>query len=988
MTKKEKKKNSLAIIGQEKSDNIERRDFLKILGGATAATLAGCSDSNKQSVLPFVKGDKEQIPGVAVWYNSTCTQCDAGCGIMVRTREGRAVKIEGNKNHPINRGGLCAIGHSSLQDHYDPDRIRQPLVKETNKNGESTFKPISWEKAFKKIEKGLKAKGKKAFITGEISGAKETLIKQWTESNSVDHSIYSPLSAINLAKASELVYGTYGVPDYKFDQAEVVLNFGADFLETWISPCGYAKDWAKSRKGHKPVRVIQVEPRLSLTGANADTWLNCNPGSESEVAIAILKELLAKGHGKNVSTELAAQLRDLTSNASIEKASKISGIKKEKIASTVKYLSKAKKSLVLAGGTSVSSEKELSLQVLSALINLVLGNVGKTIDLSKVRTPKSSLKNTLSLVSEMNKGDYEVLFVDNSNPLFSLPSSSKFSFAIKKLSLLVSFSSHLDETSKEADLILPSSTSLESWSDTIPFEGVHNLVQPTMTPIFDTKNIGDILLALTKDSKHEDFLSYLKESWKAIQTKVGNHDSFEKFWEESVERGGYFSEKTKTVSAKNIDSNIFSLDFAKTSFNKKKLEKKSDLVLMPYSSVKTFDGRAANRPWLQEMPDPMTQASWDTWAEIHPETAEKNGIKQGDIVQVRNYYGELNIPAYVTEYVNRDVVAVPIGNGHTEFGRYAKSVAGGNVYDLLPEQDANSSLSLLASNVTISKGLGATQLVNVQGSDDQGKREIGKTREIKEHDDSHGDHHGGHHEPKQMYKQREHPLYRWGMAVDLAACTGCSACVTACYSENNIPTVGKEVMNQGREMSWLRIERYHDGSSEDLQVSFVPMMCQHCNSAPCEPVCPVYATYHNEEGLNVMVYNRCVGTRYCGNNCVYKVRRFNWFEFEFPEPLDMQLNPDVMKRTAGVMEKCSFCVQRIAEAKDKAKDDGRLVADGEVQPACVQSCPTEALVFGDLNDPNSAVSKMSKDDRGYKILDHHLNTQPAVTYLDNLKYKA
>ncbi|MCI5064742.1 4Fe-4S dicluster domain-containing protein, partial [bacterium] len=329
-------------------------------------------------------------------------------------------------------------------------------------------------------------------------------------------------------------------------------------------------------------------------------------------------------------------------------------------------------------------------------------------------------------------------------------------------------------------------------------------------------------------------------------------------------------------------------------------------------------------------------------------------------------------------------------------------------------------------SVEATRAFQKNELVVAQGSDSQKGRALARTtvKDRSHHDEHHGDqsgghqsgghggeehhadghHEGGHHEPKQMYEQRKHPMYEWVLGVDLASCTGCSACVTACYAENNIPTVGKEVFHQGREMSWLRIDRYFDEkpesgghhgshgdheehSAEEFTVSFMPMMCQHCNNAPCEPVCPVYATYHNEEGLNVMVYNRCVGTRYCSNNCSYKVRRFNWFEFEWPEPMNLQVNPDVTKRSAGVMEKCTFCVQRIKESQDQAKDAGRVVADGEVQPACVQSCPTQALAFGNRNDPESKVSKWSKDPRSYKVLDHHLNTQPSVVYLENVKYK-
>jgi molybdopterin-containing oxidoreductase family iron-sulfur binding subunit len=411
---------------------------------------------------------------------------------------------------------------------------------------------------------------------------------------------------------------------------------------------------------------------------------------------------------------------------------------------------------------------------------------------------------------------------------------------------------------------------------------------------------------------------------------------------------------------------------------------------------------------MQELADPITQAVWGAWAELHPDTAKKFGIKQGDAVVLRTDDGEVQVPAYVTEHVHKDVVAVPLGQGHSAYGRYAKSTGQGSAFGLLPKVLAKdvSGIPFAGVAVKVVRGLGTGDLVTVQDFSSQMNRELARTTILagaaahahgggdgEAHGAAHGDAHGGHHAPKQMYEQREHPLYQWGLAIDLAACTGCSACVVACSAENNIPVVGKRVVAQGREMSWIRIERYYDSvksedGAEELKVSFLPMMCQHCQNAPCEPVCPVYATYHNEEGMNAMIYNRCVGTRYCSNNCSYKVRRFNWFQYEWPELLDWQVNPDVTKRTVGVMEKCTFCVQRIVEAKDIAKDLGRLVEDGEIKPACVQTCPTQALTFGNLKDPKSKVSEMAKHERAYKVLDHHINTQPSVSYLNDIRYKA
>ena len=991
----------------ETSGSVTRRRFLQILGSTAAVGATGCADKTTQNIFPYVKGEPEQIPGVSVWFSSTCTECSAGCGIQVRTREGRAVKLEGNPDNPINRGGLCALGQASLQSHYDPDRIRQPLKAQKTANEltgatSTVFVPISWSEAYSTVSAALKdTSTKKAFVHGEITGALDELVKSWSEAFKVESVSYDVTQPTAVAKAAELVYGTYGIPAYSFDKAEVVLNFGADFLETWVSPCEYARDWATSRKSEKPARVIHVEPRLSLTGANADTWLPAKAGTEVRIAVALIKILLESGRGSRLPSDVLAGLKAITSGINLAEVAEETGVSEEKILVTAERLKEAKRSLVIAGGTAASTSTPLPLLVAANLLNLLLDNVGETINIASMRTPKSSPAKLVSLVDQMNKGEIKALFMYNVNPAFTLPSSFHFDeSALKKVPLVVSFASHLDESAKLADIIIPSSSGLESWGDVRAVPGVYGLVQPTMTSVFDTKSIGDILIGLAEGAGNtavaqgnKDFYAYLQVSWKKLHDSLGLAGDFHKFWNESVEKGGYFAKEPPADKSKvKTSAQVFALKFD--------LPKKgSDLVLYPFFSVKTFDGRAANRPWLQELPDPITSIVWDSWAEIHPETASAHGIEQGDTVIVRNSFGEINVAAYVTTHITRGVIAVPIGQGHRGFGRYAEKVGGGNVLSLIPHLSSEALASsgdavpLITTDITLLRGLGKADAVNTQGSESQEKRELARTKFIgataaasavaeaskKEE----------HHEVKQMYKQREHPLYDWTLNVDLAACTGCSACVVACYAENNIAVVGKKLCGQGREMSWIRIERYLEGeSAEELQVSFLPMMCQHCHNAPCEPVCPVFATYHNEEGLNAMIYNRCVGTRYCSNNCSYKVRRFNWFDIKPPSPLDWQLNPDVTRRSMGVMEKCTFCVQRIVEAKDHAKDEGRLVRDGEVQPACVQSCPTKALTFGNNNDKESRVSALNESERAYKVLDQEINTQPGVTYLERIKYPA
>jgi len=998
--------NGLVSINPKKSADgaataISRRGFLKVLGSASAVGVAGCADNAKQKILPNFRGEEFQVPGVAQWYRSTCTECSAGCGITVRTREGRVVKVEGNKEDPISRGGLCGLGQSAVQALYDPDRIRQPLEKQRDDNNKVVYRPISWAAALDKVAGALRdSHGKAALFTGETTGALSELMADWNEELGVSGVTFDAMQPVDLARASELVFGEYGIPEYHLERADFILSIGADFLETWVAPVSLARRWAEARTKELPAKMIHVEPRLSLTGGNADSWISIQAGGELALVKMLVRLMLEKGMGADLRSDIRQRLVALTSEISLGDVESKTGVSREKVLLLAEHLGQAEAPVIIAGGSAARSNRSVELFVLSHFLNLITGAVGKTVNIASMRKPKTSIREAVSIINRMDQGEIDILMVHNTNPAFNLPADLGFGYARRKVKLMVSFSTALDETAELADIILPASHSLESFGDVRALPGVYSLVQPSMTPVFDTREFGDILIELARKTEKgylvkesEDFYSYLKQSWRALHAERRVAAPFERWWKECLERGVFVDESQRIERAPvRVSEQVFDLNFAQPTFSAEQAGEE-DPVLLPFPSVKSFDGRAANRPWLQEMPDPVSQVSWDAWAEIHPKTAERYNLKQGDMVAVRNFYGEVNVPAYVTEYVHPGVIAIPMGQGHTSYGRFARELAGnGNVMTLLPgnKEEAVDSLSLLSTRVAVRRSPRRDRLVVAQGSDSQHDRHIANTRLIDEDGkvlEKYSDHLHYPDGAKQMYEQRKHPLYKWGMSVDLAACTGCSACVVACYAENNIPVVGKKVFSQGREMSWLRIERYVEGPAEELQVNFMPVMCQHCNNAPCEPVCPVYATYHNEEGLNVMVYNRCVGTRYCSNNCPYKVRRFNWFEYEFPEPLNWQLNPDVTKRVAGVMEKCTFCVQRINEAKDRAKDEGRPVQDGEVQPACVQSCPTQALSFGNLNDENSKVSKLSKDSRAYKVLDDHINTQPAVSYLEDVKYK-
>ncbi|HZA54424.1 MAG TPA: molybdopterin dinucleotide binding domain-containing protein, partial [Candidatus Udaeobacter sp.] len=670
-----------------------------------------------------------------------------------------------------------------------------------------------------------------------------------------------------------------------------------------------------------------------------------------------------------------------------KQVSEITGVPEKKIIELARAFANARPSLALGGGAGLWSSNATTTAAAAALLNYIMGNIGETVKFQSYSSwdAVSRLSEIVTLTEEMNRGEISTLLIHGANPVFSLPEETGFRDALKKVPLKISFSEFLDETSAEADIILPMHDPLESWGDYSPRQGVHGVMQPVMRPVFATRSLGDALLSLAKkvDGKMANqlpwpsFYAYLRESWGGLQKQLGNKEPFEVFWQQALRQGGVWTK----VEKESVHLNPDGLQ-ALASELRLSAQSKSSLYLHLYPSSAHYDGRGANRPWLQELPDPITQITWGNWAEIHPETAQKLGITEGTVLKITSPSGAVQAPAHIYEGIRADTIALPLGQGHTAFGRYA-SKRGSNPISLVPSKPADSAaLSLIPLKIEVTavhespactagnnrqEGRGIAEAVTISQLAGPGKT---AHEETKQH--------------PQLRPPHPHPENRWGMVIDLNACTGCSACMVACSAENNVPMVGRDNVLKGREMFWIRIERYVETAGDRLDNRFLPMLCQHCDNAPCEPVCPVYATYHRDDGLNTQVYNRCVGTRYCSNNCPYKVRRFNWFDYESPEPLNLQLNPDVTVRSKGVMEKCTFCVQRIRAAKDIAKDEGRPVRDGEITPACVQTCPTSALVFGDLKDPASNVSKMAKDPRRYRVLEN-LNTEPAITYLKKVR---
>ena len=984
---------------------IDRRRFLSVLGisGAGAAALSGCSTGQVQKLIPYLVQSEDQIPGVATWYASTCSECAAGCGLHVRTREGRAVKLEGNPEHPINRGKLCSRGQAALQGLYNPGRLKAPMARAAG----GGFQEITWDDAIQRLAAKLSAAGGKvAVVSGAGRGTLSDLLAEWTAALGGRLVRYRPFDHEPMRAANRAVFGRDELPAHDFGRAEYILSFGADFLETWLAPVENQRGFARSHGFHdgRMAKHVSFAPRMSLTGQNADEWHAIRPGSEAALALA-LANLLVTEHGA-AGGPLAASLAAFTP----ESAAKESGVPAEAIRRIAGEFAAAKPSLAVAGG--VGSQHRGAIEACAAVnvLNWVAGNIGQTVLFGADLDAGDGAAGLDALGSALDSGQVAVLLVHEANPLYAVPRSAGFAARFAKAGFKVSTSPYLDETAAQCDLLLPDHHGIERWDDARPRAGVVGLMQPVMEPVFKTMATGDLLLktaqkvggALAKFNA-PTYEAHLKARWADFAKAQGQADT-EGFWRAALQRGGVFTEPP-SVEAKPVAG--FAPAHTAPGF-----DGTGEFYFAPHVSSFLYDGRGANKPWLLENPDPVSKITWQSWVEVHPATAARLDVRNGEILRLTSPQGSIDVPVYVYPGLHPDVLSVPLGLGHTEYGSYAKG-RGVNALDLVASKAGQPFVPYLSARVTVAKTGTYRTLASTEGNPRQLGRGIAeampvalaaKGLSVREAAAAEG-HAEGEANPEREVEALKgwaaevhertrkgdyaRELPQWGMTIDLAKCTGCSACVTACYAENNIPTVGEDEIHRGREMTWMRIERYWEGADPAspnggaVEARFVPMLCQQCADAPCEPVCPVYAAYHTADGLNGQVYNRCVGTRYCANNCPYKVRYFNWYKYNdhaWPEPLNLQLNPDVTVRARGVMEKCTFCVQRIRGAQNQARLEGRPLKDGEFTTACAQACPSDVIVFGDRNDPQSRVRQASQDHRGYHVLEE-LNTRPAITYL-------
>ncbi len=929
-----------------------RRSFLKLSG---FSMLAACSRGLDQKAIPLLVPHEERVPGRAVWYATGCSGCAAGCGVLARSRDGRPVKLEGNPAHPLSKGGLCATGQASVLSLYDSHRLHGPRSR-----GEA----VDWKRVDAEVRAGIEAaRGSGTavrFLTGTIhSPTVLAAIRSFgARFGNFQHVQYDALSSSAQLDVYEKMLGTRALPRPRFDRADVIVGFDADFLATWISPVEYTRDYRAGRSLEEDGRHsyhVQFEARVSLTGANADRRFVRSPDglrdAISELAVAVARRTGASipltATPKPEIKELAARLTAADRGTT----------------------------LIVCGLDDADAQKTV------AWINTQLGNYETTLETGRLsHQSQGSDTDLLALQREIRAGAVGLLFVAQCNPTYDRPGL----LDLTKVNTVVSFAGHDDETASKAQFVCPDHHPLESWGDAEAVDGIVTVSQPLVAPLFQTRALVDSLNIWTGGTDGDASSAYdlMRATWKqALLPRAGaGAGSFDTFWAKAV-HDGFAKLKPATVRVKPPAASTL-----RASAREPGTE---GLALVLYAKTGMLDGRHANNPWLHELPDPVTKIVWDNYACLSATAASRLDVKEGDLVDA----GGVKLPVHIQPGQHDDVVAIALGYGRKGTDRFAHVGP-----DWLEGDPTVEDGEFVGKNAAVLRGKARVAVKTANGRrvlactqpyqsltvpEELGgdKRPMVHETTLKEHrrpsaspEEAHGSHGGSVDLWPDDHRFKGH---HWALTADLSACTGCSACVIGCQAENNVPVVGKDEVARAREMHWIRIDRYRD----DGDVAHQPVMCQQCDNAPCETVCPVLATVQSSEGLNQQVYNRCVGTRYCANNCPYKVRRFNWFDYPHDDRLaNASLNPDVVVRSRGIMEKCSFCVQRITEAKAEAKREGRPLRDGDISPACVQSCPADALVFGDRNDPDSAVSKAWTDRRQYRLLEE-LNTKPSVGYL-------
>jgi molybdopterin-containing oxidoreductase family iron-sulfur binding subunit len=1035
------------------SSSTNRRDFLKFLGFSTvAATLAAC-EAPVTKAIPYVQRPEDVVPGVANWYASTYYDGHEYAAILVKTREGRPIKIEGN-NHELSKvslGGTNARIQASVLSLYDSSRLKGPQMK----NG-AAWSQKTWDEIDAAIKPKLQqSKGIAIVSSSIISPSTKAAIAEFARVyKNVRHVTYDAISYSGILQANLSTFDKAFIPTYRFDKAEVIVSLGCDFLANWLSPVEHARQYGMGRKLGKDKKTMskhyQFESILSLTGSNADERYPVKPSQLGQIALGLLNGVGGAGSSSSV-------------------------LSKE-VAAVASKLKEAKgKGLVVCGSN------DPALQLVVNEINKAIGAYGTTINTQLTdNTHQSDDAAFKKLVDDMGTSVDTVIFY-NSNPVYTAPKALGFEAAMKKLSCRISFASHADETSALCDFICPDHHYLEAWNDHNPRGNQYSLQQPAIRPLFSTRHAQESLLAWAGNKT--DFHSYIQKTWQGMFANQSAFGDFTAFWNNSVRDGVVeltgpampvneaqaehhnsviekikaaikpASDTTATAAAAPMVAMGMGIMFSgsKISLGEATSQlssaKGGAYELVMYQSCAIGNGNQAQNPWLQEMPDPISKITWDNYISMHPMDVKNlkffGLLEDADmLVRFDQMEDELDmatvtanghtvkLPIWFQPGQAKGTIGIAVGYGRKGFNEIIDNT-GDNIYPAAG-MTPSGTISYDVFNATIADAgedkhkIATTQVHStIMGRNEDIIRETNLATYVKGNREEYNPVPKMHTykgeqdvEKVNLWNDFERPNHSWALAIDLNSCIGCGACVVSCNAENNVHVVGKDEVRRSREMHWIRIDRYFSSETvkeeveakgemgtkemyrmmenpafDNPRVVFQPVMCQHCNHAPCETVCPVLATNHSSEGLNQMAYNRCVGTRYCANNCPYKVRRFNWFNYTDYHRFEstnlnpahdslgrMVLNPDVVVRARGVMEKCSMCVQRIQAGKLEAKKAGRRPIDGEIQTACTQSCPTNAIIFGDLNDENSQVSQWYNDDRKFEMLEE-IGVRPSVFYL-------
>ncbi|MDM8008368.1 MAG: 4Fe-4S dicluster domain-containing protein [Phycisphaerae bacterium] len=944
--------------------DLTRRGVMKAFMGATvalAAGVAGCERKPKRKIISRVDSPEYQKPGRVLYYSSTWTEGPFPYGMLIRTVDGRPIKVEGNPDHPANAGVSSAAMQATLLSLYDPDRLRRPIRKASG-GPAGAWEDVTWQAADEQIVRVLReAKSVLLATRSTLGPAERNLVGQFLKvCPRAQHLVLESAHDGPRRSTWARLYGADGEWRPLFDKARIILSLDSDFLAGDGAVLENIRTFVAGRELHEHdhasaeiSRLHVIESAMTVTGSNADHRLRLRPSAMTAMANA-LRQAVA---GDAEPLGRLAEVHHLDTKV---------------LVAIAKDLAAHRERVLVVAGPHLPPATHAAV----ALLNEVLGAPGRTLEWNS--RPASLPVTPMEKVAATVASGAEVVICLGVNPVYDMPGMG-FRELLSKARLSVGHDLHETETLSLCTLALPSNHNLESWNDAICRPGVESLCQPVIAPLFDTRQAVESLLRWTQGlaaaddpiRKAADWHAFVKRRWQQAP---------ERAWNEQLRIGGWF--RPEPVESPKLDRTA-----AEAMANTEAKVGEYELVLVPHHSV--HDGRFANNGWLQELPDPISKIVWDNWAAVSRKTAEALGVNEGDRVSVAVGGRTVRLPVVVQNGTADGAVIAQLGYGRTAGGGIAHEAGGVNIAALIGVE--NSDTPRLAVNATVSKADGTRQFARTQKHFSMQGRPIvldGRLEQYRREAD--------------FVKHRRHrprmvdmnpPVdysrgHKWVMAVDLGKCIGCGVCVAACQAENNIAIVGREQVGKSREMHWIRIDRYEDGDPDDPVIRHQPMMCQHCDSAPCESVCPVNATAHSPDGLNEMVYNRCVGTRYCSNNCPYKVRRFNFLRYHEPRLKDpvqeLAFNPQVTVRSVGVMEKCTFCVQRINEARFAALNRGQAVPDGAVRTACQQACPAGAIVFGDANNPNSRIVRLKASGRGFLVLEE-LNTRPNVVYLARVR---